>query len=126
MYESRRDREAAGQRERMPYVQIETDVWAIMRNSKEVPAAMIYRIADRVQVARFLVMTWHAEPHRRRLIAMYDTLEDANFSIKWDNSGHVTGRENHATGALMEHRRSIERQRAASAGGDSGPRDPGA
>lgn len=34
---------------------------------------------------------------------MYDTLVDANFSVKWDNSGHVTGRENHATGAYSEH-----------------------
>ncbi|UBH06490.1 hypothetical protein K8P10_002001 [Leucobacter sp. Psy1] len=116
MQESRRAREAAAQRKRMPYVQIETDVWAIMRNSTEVPAAMIYRISDRIQVAKYLVMTWNAEPHRRRMIAMYDTLEDANFSVKWDNSGHVTGRENHATGAYYEHRRNLEAQREQQGG----------
>lgn len=103
MQESRQAREAAEQRQRMPYVQIEADVWACMRNSREVPAAMIYRITDQNQVAKYLVMTWHPEPHRRRLVAMYDTLVDANFSVKWDSSGHRTGREGHGTGAVSEY-----------------------
>lgn len=108
MQESRRARVAAAQRKRMPYVQIETDVWAVMRNSTEVLAAMIYRISDRIQVAKHLVMTWHAEPHHRRMIAIYDTLEEANFSVKLDMCGIKTGRENHATGAPLEHRRYVE------------------
>ncbi|MBO2989718.1 hypothetical protein [Leucobacter tardus] len=61
-------------------MQIETDVWAVMRNSPDVPAAMIYRISDRIQVAKYLVMTWHAEPHRQRMIAMCDSLEHVNVS----------------------------------------------
>lgn len=90
---------------------------------------MIYRISDRIQIAEYLVMTWNAEPHRRRMIAMYDTLEDANFSVKWDNSGHVTGRENHGTGSPLEYRRFVEERAARAQPGPAsreggGSRDP--
>ncbi|UOQ57258.1 hypothetical protein MUN78_16635 [Leucobacter allii] len=78
----------------MPYIQIETDLWAVMRDPEEHPVAMIQCIMDRQQLAKFLVLTWHPEPHRRRLVAMYDSLEEANRSVRWPTN-HQTGRENH-------------------------------
>lgn len=86
------------ERERQPYVQIDTDLWAVMRESKEQPRAMILRIADRQQIEKYLLLTWHPEPHRRRLIAIYDTLQEANHAVRWDISKHRTGRENHKWG----------------------------
>jgi len=64
------------------WVQAETVMRSLTGNSKEVRAAMIYRISDWVQVAKYLSMTWHAEPRCRRMMAMYDPLEEANISVR--------------------------------------------
>lgn len=69
-----------GECELEAWVQAETVMLSVM--GKEVPAAMIYRISDWVQVAKYLLTTWYAEPRRRRMMAMYDPLEDANFSVR--------------------------------------------
>lgn len=78
-----------------PPVRIELDVWAVMRYRPDQPAAIIQRITDQRQVAQFLVLTWHPEPYRRRLIAMFDTLEQADRSVLWESTGVRTGREQH-------------------------------
>lgn len=84
--------------EAQPCVQIETDLWAVMRYNLEQPAAMIVRISDQNQIAKFLLMTWHPDPSRRRLISMHDSLEEANTQVKWETTGAQTGRENHHWG----------------------------
>lgn len=82
----------------MPCVQIETDLWAVMRYRLEQPAAIIMRVTDRQQISKYLLMTWHPETSRRRLIAMYDTLDAANAAVKWESDGAKTGRERHSWG----------------------------
>ncbi|WP_449277982.1 hypothetical protein [Leucobacter sp. GX24907] len=91
----RGEREAAQARDRMPYIMIEQDLWAVLRYRRDQPAAMIRRITDRNEIAKYLVLTWHPDPHRWRLIAMYDSIEEANGSVLWESSGIRTGRESH-------------------------------
>lgn len=84
--------------DRQPYIQIETDLWAVMREPKDRPRAMIMRVTDWQQIEKYLVLTWHPEPHRRRLVSMHDTFEKANTAVRWDVSTRKTGRENHHWG----------------------------
>ncbi|MFF8817825.1 hypothetical protein ACF07D_07500 [Leucobacter sp. NPDC015123] len=72
------------ERERMPYVQIDTNLWAVMRYPKDRPVAMIVGLANRDNVPLFFVQAWHPEPSRRRVISQHDTLEEANASVLWD------------------------------------------
>lgn len=74
------------ERERLPYIQIDADTWAVMRDSSEHPVALIHRITDHTEVAKFLVLAWHPVPHERRMLSMHDTIEEANRSVRWDNS----------------------------------------
>lgn len=60
---------------------------------------MIMRVTDRQQISKFLLLIWNPEPSQRRLLSMYDTLEDANEAVKWDPAGLKTGRESHQWGA---------------------------
>lgn len=69
---------------RMPYVQIETNLWAVMRYPKTHPVAMIIGMANRDNVPLFFVQHWHPEPSKRRVISQHDTLEQANESVLWD------------------------------------------
>ena len=72
------------ERERMPYVQIDTNLWAVMRYPKDRPVAMIIGLASRDNVPLFFVQQWHPEPSKRRVISQHDTLEEANASVLWD------------------------------------------
>lgn len=81
----------------MPYVQIDTNLWAVMRESPVRPVAMIQGLANRENVPLFFVLTWHPEPSRRRVLSQHDSLAAANGSVLWDTSQHKTGRE-HAVG----------------------------
>ncbi|MBP1325680.1 hypothetical protein JOF28_000912 [Leucobacter exalbidus] len=89
--------------ETQPCVQIETDLWAVMRYKLEQPAAMIQCVTDRQQITKFLLMTWNPNPSQRRLIAMYDSLDAANAAVKWESAGVKTGRENHRWGGQTGH-----------------------
>ena len=72
------------ERERMPFVQIDTNLWAVMRYPKDRPVAMIVGLANRDNVPLFFVQQWHPEPSKRRVISQHDTLEEANASVLWD------------------------------------------
>lgn len=71
------------ERDRMPYMQIAPDLWVVIRESMEHPKAIIQQVTARDQTARYLLFTWDVEPSRRRLHGMYDTLEEANWVVKW-------------------------------------------
>lgn len=71
------------ERERMPYVQIDTDTWAVLRKSREHPAAIIVRLTASNDEARFFVLSWHPNPALRRMLSMHDTLAEANRSVRW-------------------------------------------
>lgn len=66
-----------------PYIQIDTNLWAVMREPVDHPKAMILGLANRDNVPLFFVLTWHPIPDRRRVIGQYDTLEAANASVGW-------------------------------------------
>ena len=84
MYRNEQDKDT--ERERMPYVQVDTNLWAVMRYPKDRPVAMIQGLANRDNVPLFFVMTWHPEPSRRRVVSQHDTLEAANSSVLWDTA----------------------------------------
>lgn len=85
--------------DRQPYIQIDTNLWAVMRESRSQPVAMILGLANRDSVPLFFVTTWHPVPDRRRVISQHDTLEAANASVLWDVSLHTTGREHAVDGS---------------------------
>lgn len=72
------------ERERMPYVQIDTNLWAVMRYPKDHPVAMIVGMANTDNVPIFFVQTWHPEPSKRRVVSQHNTVEQANASVLWD------------------------------------------
>ncbi|WP_461640864.1 hypothetical protein [Leucobacter sp. BZR 635] len=98
----RNEKEQETERERMPYVQVDTNLWAVMRYPKDRPVAMIQGLANRDNVPLFFVMTWHPEPSKRRVVSQHDTLAEANGSVLWDtgevakmaqaNAGPANGR----------------------------------
>lgn len=71
------------ERERMPYIQIDSDLWAIMREDQTRPRAMIKRVTAYDGVEQYFLMTWHPEPTQRKLVRIHTSLEDANRSVKW-------------------------------------------
>lgn len=83
---ARTERDNDIERERMPYVQIDTNQWAVMRYPKTHPVAMIIRMANRDNVPLFFVQAWHPEPSRRRVISQHDTIAEANASVLWGRS----------------------------------------
>lgn len=80
---TRAEKDRQVERERMPYVQVDTNLWAVMRYPKTHPVAMIVGLANRDNVPLFFVQTWHPEPSRRRVISQHDTVEEANASVLW-------------------------------------------
>lgn len=83
---ARTERDNDIERERMPYVQIDTNQWAVMRYPKTHPVAMILGVANRDNVPLFFVQTWHPEPSKRRVISQHDTVAEANGSVLWGRS----------------------------------------
>lgn len=77
--------EGKTERSRMPYMQISTDQWAVIRESLEHPKAIIQQVTARDQTARYLLYTWHPDPVKRRLHGMFDTIEEANREVSWSN-----------------------------------------
>lgn len=69
-----------------PYIQIDTNLWAVMREPVDRPVAMILGMANRENVPLYFVLTWHPIPDRRRVIGQYDTLEAANASVLWGDA----------------------------------------
>lgn len=83
---NRDEREKDTERERMPYLQVDTNLWAVLRYPKDHPVAMIQGLANRDNVPLFFVMTWHPEPSKRRVVSQHNTLEEANGSVLWDTA----------------------------------------
>lgn len=77
--------EGKSERDRMPYMQIAPDQWVVIRESMERPKAMIQLVTARDQTEKYFLFTWNLDPAKRRLHGMYDTLEEANREVKWNN-----------------------------------------
>lgn len=77
--------EQSTERDRMPYLQIAVDQWVVVRESLEHPKALIQAVTARDQTQRYLLFTWHLDPSRRRLHGMYDTIDEANREVLWNN-----------------------------------------
>lgn len=70
-------------RARYPCIQIDTNLWAVMRGSDQHPEAMILGLTDTQDRLIYFVQTWHPTPEQRRVISEHDTLDDANRSVRW-------------------------------------------
>ena len=70
-------------------IQYDTDTWLIMRDHPTRPKAVIRRVTDRTQVEKYLLMTWDPDPAKWRLHNLYETLEQADKVVLWDNSAAV-------------------------------------
>lgn len=76
-------REDETERDRMPYIQIESDRWVVMREHKDRPKAVIQRVKWIDGSEQFLLFTWHSDSAQRRLVKVLDSLEDANRAVRW-------------------------------------------
>lgn len=91
------------ERERMPYIQVDSDLWAIMREDETRPRAMIKRITAYDGVEQYFLMTWHPDPTQRKLVRIHTSLEEANRSVKWrEVSPKIPGRPTPANQAELD------------------------
>lgn len=72
--------------ESQPYIQIDTNLWAVMRYPKDHPVAMIVGMRNLAGQPQFFVQKWHPDPARRPVVSQHDTLKAANESVLWDLS----------------------------------------
>lgn len=63
-------------------VQIDTDTWIIMREFVFQPTAIVHRYTSwQGEQSRYLLLRWHADPAERRLVAICDTLDEADERV---------------------------------------------
>jgi len=67
-------------------IRLDADTWAIIRDAPDRPAAIVHRITDVGEVARFLVLQWHLDPAKRRMTGIYESLKEADDSVRYDMS----------------------------------------
>lgn len=65
-------------------IRLDADTWAIMRDATDRPAAIVQRVTDIGEAARFLVLRWHVDPAKRRMTGIYESLKDADYSVRYD------------------------------------------
>lgn len=66
-------------------IQVETNLWVLMREDKRRPKAVVRRYVAVDGVEQFLLFTWHSDPSQQRLVRMFDTLLDASQHVPWNN-----------------------------------------
>lgn len=62
---------------RWDHIQIDTDTWIVMREYPQQPTAVVHRVTSHKGEARYLLMTWRAEPSERRLVQICASLVEA-------------------------------------------------
>lgn len=77
--------------ERSTLITIADGQWIVMREKPDEPKAVILRITDTAEDARFMVMVWQPTPADRRMTGIYDSLEAAEKSVPWTNRPVVPG-----------------------------------
>jgi len=73
------------ERDRMPYIQVDADLWVVMREDKYRPRAVIKRVTAYDGVEQYFLLTWQMDPTQRKLVRIHESLEEANRSVKWRN-----------------------------------------
>lgn len=71
-------------------IQIETNVWVVMREVTQYPKAVIHKITDTTGDDRYMLMTWAAEPSARRMVGIYSRLNEAEKAVPWPPTTGVT------------------------------------
>lgn len=77
--------------QRSNLIKIAADQWIVMREQPDVPKAIIHRVTDTANTERFMVMVWQPIPADRRMVGIYDSLQDAEKSVPWPNRPAVPG-----------------------------------
>lgn len=67
-------------------IRLDTDTWAVMRDTPDHPKAIIHRVTDTAGESRYLVMVWHPEPSKRRMAGIFDTIQAADRSVLYDRA----------------------------------------
>lgn len=84
----------SAERDRMPYIQIDADLWVVMREDKYRPRAVIKRVTAYDGVEQYFLLTWQKDPTQRKLVRIHESLEAANQSVKWrEQSSKIPGRQ---------------------------------
>lgn len=67
-------------------IQVDTETWIVMREYPQQPKAIIHRITDTGGEARYMLMTWHAERSRRRMVGIHPELQVAIDAVPWPST----------------------------------------
>ena len=70
-------------------IRLDADTWVIMRGAKDRPAAIVNRVTDTHEMAKFLVMVWNIDPAKRRMHGIFPTLQAADDSVPFDNDAEI-------------------------------------
>lgn len=83
----------SAERDRMPYIQVDADLWVVMREDKYRPRAVIKRVTAYDGVEQYFLLTWQMDPTQRKLVRIHESLEAANQSVKWrEQPSKIPGR----------------------------------
>lgn len=79
-------------------IRLDADTWVIMRSATAHPTAIVNRVTDTTDEARFLVMKWHLDPAQQRMTGIFPTLEQADASVLYDNAAHIAQAQRKTSG----------------------------
>lgn len=86
-------------------IYVDQDTWLIMREFPAHPKAIIRRITDTSGDERFLVMVWHPDPAKQRLVGIYEDIEVADKSVPWPGKPDTPGPPGASVEEQAERRR---------------------
>ncbi|QIK63824.1 hypothetical protein G7068_11960 [Leucobacter viscericola] len=67
-------------------IQIETNVWVVLREFRQQPKAVIHKITDTTGADRYMVMRWEPDPAQRRMTGIYNDLTEAEKTVPWPST----------------------------------------
>ena len=66
---------------RSTLIQADTHTWLVLREFPQHPKAIIHLMTDTTGDDRYILMTWHPEVARRRMVGIHPSLEQAEAAV---------------------------------------------
>lgn len=69
---------------------VDANTWLILREFPQHPKAIVQCVTDTTGEDRYLLLTWDAEPSKRRMVGIFKTLTEAEQAVPWPSNQNVT------------------------------------
>ncbi|UOQ60400.1 hypothetical protein MUN76_15430 [Leucobacter rhizosphaerae] len=69
---------------------VDACTWLILREFPQHPKAVVHKMTDTTGEDRYLLMTWDADPAKRRMVGIHKTLGEAEKAVPWPSNQGVT------------------------------------